>query len=374
MPGPSKRPFRADHVGSLIRPERLLAARAQRKAGEIDAPSLKAIEDGCIREVIRLQEDVGLQGITDGEFRRNTWHVDFLTGFDNVREAPGRLEVYFRNADGTKTDFRPNGMAVVGKLRRTRGIQIGAYRFLSAATKRTPKVCIPSPSLMHFRGGRDAIDRTAYPEMDAFFADLARVYGEEIQDLAGLGLRYLQLDDTNLAYLCDPVFQEAVRAIGEDPAALPGVYCRLINEAVRKRPADMTVCVHLCRGNASTGGVASGGYDPVAEELFGTLEVDGFFLEYDSARAGGFEPLRFVPRGKTVVLGLVTTKNPALESKDDLKRRIGEAAKILPLDQLALSPQCGFSSGAGKRPLTIDDEIAKLRLVAETAQEVWGEL
>jgi 5-methyltetrahydropteroyltriglutamate--homocysteine methyltransferase len=375
MSGPKNGPFRADHVGSLIRPDRLMDAREARKDGKIDAASLRAVEDACIREAVRMQEAAGLEAITDGEFRRNTWHVDFLTQFDNVRESKGSLEIYFVNADGTKTDFRPNGMAITGKIRRSHPIQAEDYKFLASATRRTPKVCIPSPSLMHFRGGREAIDKTAYPRMEGFFADLATAYAEEVADLARLGLRYLQLDDTNLAYLCDPAFRDAVKKIGEDPGALPATYCRLINDSIRTRPDDMTVCVHLCRGNASSGGVAKGSYEPVADTLFNRLDVDGLFLEYDDERSGDFAPLRFVPKGKRVVLGLVTTKRPALEGKDELRRRIDEAAKFVPLDQLALSAQCGFSSGAGRRrALTIDDERAKLDRIVETAFAVWGSI
>ena len=369
----AKGPYRADHVGSLIRPDRLLEARERHKEGKVSAEELHRLEDECIREVVKLQEDSGIQAITDGEFRRNTWHIDFLTGFDNVKETKGKLEIYFKNEDGSKSGFTPNGMAVLGKLKRSHPIQVDAFKFLKATTKKTPKVCIPSPSLMHFRGGRETIDKNAYPEMSGFFADLARVYGEEIQDLARSGLKYLQIDDTNLAYLCDNNFREAVKKIGEDPDKLPETYCKLINDSIKDRPADMTVCIHLCRGNATGAGVASGGYEPVADKMLNMLEVDGFFLEYDSDRAGDFKPLRFLPKGnKKVVLGLVTTKFPKLETKDALKRRIDEAAKIVPLEQLCLSPQCGFSSGVGRKVLTVGDEAAKLSRIVETAREVWG--
>ena len=367
-----KGPFRADHVGSLIRPDRLLEARAKRKSGEITQDALSKLEDELIREVIGLQEAAGLKVVTDGEFRRQTWHVDFLTGFDNVSEAAGKLEVYFKQADGTVTNTKPNGMYVSGKLKRSKSIQGSDFEFIKAATKVTPKVCIPSPSLMHFRGGREAIDAKAYPNMADFWADLARVYNEEIQDLVKRGLKYLQIDDTNLAYLCDENFRSAVQALGEDPDKLPETYVNVINDCIKGLPDDVTTAIHLCRGNASTGGVAKGGYEPVAEALLGGLKVDGFFLEYDDERSGDFKPLRFVPKGKTVVLGLMTTKNPRLESVDELKRRIDEATKVLPLDQLALSPQCGFSSGAGKRPLTIEDEKKKLARIVEAADAVWG--
>jgi 5-methyltetrahydropteroyltriglutamate--homocysteine methyltransferase len=359
----------------MIRPDRLLDARAKFKKGELARDALAKIEDECIREVVKLQEDAGMKVATDGEFRRQTWHVDFLTGFDNVTEFPGKLEVYFKQADGTRTDFKPNGMQVSGKLKRSKPIQLADYRFLKAQVQTAlPKVCIPSPSLMHFRGGRDAIDAKAYPTMAEFYADLARVYNEEIQELVKNGLTYLQIDDTNLAYLCDDNFRDAVKALGEDPNKLPQVYVDLINNCLKGIPADVTTAIHLCRGNASTGGVAKGGYEPVGEALLGGLNVDGFFLEYDDERSGDFKPLRHLPKGKTVVLGLVTTKNPRLETVDELKRRIDAATKVVALDQLALSPQCGFSSGAGKRPLTIDDEKKKLSRIVETAADVWGEV
>lgn len=367
-----KGPFRADHVGSLIRPDRLLEARAKRMAGEITQDALTKLEDEYIREVVGLQEASGMKVVTDGEFRRQTWHVDFLTGFDNVTEAPGKLEVYFKQADGSKTDFKPNGMLVSGKLARSHPIQVKDFEFIKAITKVTPKACIPSPSLMHFRGGRDSIDKKAYPTMAEFYKDLARVYNEEILDLVKHGLKYIQIDDTNLAYLCDDNFRDAVSALGEDPNKLPQTYVSLINDCLKGLPSDVVTAIHLCRGNASTGGAAKGGYEPVAEALLGGLNVDGFFLEYDDERSGDFKPLRFLPKDKTVVLGLMTTKNPRLESTDELKRRIDEATKVVALDQLALSPQCGFSSGAGKRPLTIDDEKKKLARIVETADAVWG--
>ena len=335
--------------------------------------ALSAVEDECIREAVKMQENAGLRSITDGEFRRQSWNRDFLTAFDNVRPIEGRLNVYHRNPDGTNTNNRVAGMAIDGKIKRSRGIQTEDFELLNAIVSNTTKVCIPSPTLMHFRGGREAIDKDAYPMMESFFTDLAVVYNEELQDLAERGLKYLQVDDTNLAYLCDPRFQDASRELGEDPDRLPATYVEIINASIRDLPGDVTVCIHLCRGNFSTGGAASGGYEPVAEVLFNELAVDGFFLEYDSERAGGFEPLRFVPEGKTVVLGLITTKDPVLESKDELKHRIDEAATYLPLEQLALSPQCGFSSGAGyQRELNIDDQKRKMALLVETADETWG--
>ncbi len=373
MAATGKPPFRADHVGSLLRPPALLAARARHADGEIDANELRAVEDETIRDVVRMQEDIGLQGVTDGEFRRTRWHIDFLKQIEGVRVTEGQYAVSFRRDDGVELNTTPPTMAVTGRLRRTHGIQTRDFEFLESVARNTPKVCIPSPSMLHFRGGRAAIDREAYPDMDGFYAELAAVYNEEILALADLGARYLQLDDTNFAYLCDPDIREATRAMGEDPDALPHAYCRLINAAVRGRPDDMAICVHMCRGNSQSAWVAKGGYEPVAEVLFNELDVDGLFMEYDDDRSGDFAPLRFVPKSKIVVLGLVTSKWPRLESKDELKRRIDEAARHVPLDQLALSPQCGFSSTVHGNELTIDDQIAKLELVAETAREVWGE-
>jgi 5-methyltetrahydropteroyltriglutamate--homocysteine methyltransferase len=372
-----KPPFRADHVGSLIRPPRLLEARRQRDQGALDAAGLRAIENDCIREAVALQESVGLAAITDGEFRRRVWYADFLTGFANVREGGRMLDVRTRNPDGSVSVSGLNGMRVTGKLARPRGVQTDSFDFLRAATSRTAKVCIPSPSMLHFRGGRGAIDREAYPDLAQFWDDLVRVYLEELHDLVARGMTYLQLDDTNLAYLCDENFCAAIRAIGEDPDALPGLYCKLINAIIRGLPEHVTVTIHLCRGNARAAGVAAGGlargsYDPVREALFQNLDVDGYFLEYDDERSGDFAPLRFVPAGKRIVLGLVTTKRRELEAKDALKRRIDEAAKVVPIEQLCLSPQCGFSSGVGAKALSIDDEKAKLGLVVETAAEVWG--
>jgi len=374
-----KGPYRADHVGSLIRPDRLLEARAKRDAGGIDAAALALVEDDCIREVVRLQQDAGLEAVTDGEFRRRVWYADFLSGFDNVTDAGRMLEVSITEPDGSVTTSMLNGMRVDGKLNRSHAIQTESYEFLKSATTKRPKVCIPSPSMMHFRGGRDGIDREAYPRMEAFWDDLARVYREEIEDLVSRGLTYLQLDDTNLAYLCDENFRAAVARIGEDPGALPAIYCDVINRALEAVPDDVTVCIHLCRGNARQSGVAAGskargGYEPVAETLFASLDVDGYFLEYDDERSGDFSPLRFLPKGKKVVLGLVTTKRPELESKDVLKRRIDEASGFVSGDQICLSPQCGFSSGVGRKGLTIDDERAKLELVVETATEIWGDI
>jgi len=365
-------PFRADHVGSLLRPPALREARAAFERGALTREALTAIEDAAIREAVALQEDVGLRAATDGEFRRKEWHMDFLKRFANVREVASSIKIRFHTHQGD-TDVAPPGLRVEGKLARPHGIFVEHFKFVKSVARVLPKQTIPSPTILHFRGGRAAIDRTAYPEMDGFFADLARVYSEEIADLAAAGCRYLQIDETNFAYLCDPELREQVRTnIGEDPDALPLTYAKLINGAIAERPSDMAVCVHICRGNNQSAWLAEGGYDPVAEVLFNEMAVDGFFLEYDSPRAGDFAPLRFVPKGKMIVLGLVTTKQAALESKDDLKRRIDAAARYVPLEQLALSPQCGFSSTIEGNKVTVADEIAKLRLVVEVAREVWG--
>lgn len=368
----SEPPFRADHVGSLLRPAILREARQAFERKAISREELTRIEDQAIREVVKLQEEIGLKSVTDGEFRRKSWSADFLRQFANVSVVPSQVRMRFHTHEGDQ-EFAPPGLRVEGRLGRPHGIFVDHFKFLKSIARATPKLTIPSPTMLHFRGGRDAIDRKAYPEMAEFYVDLARVYSEEISDLAAAGCRYLQIDETNLAYLCDPKLREEVRStIGEDPASLPHIYARLINGAIAGRPADMTICMHLCRGNNQSAWVAEGGYEPVAEALFNEIGVTGYFLEYDSPRAGDFAPLRFVPKGKIVVLGLVTTKLPQLESKVELKRRIEEAARYCPLDQLALSPQCGFSSNDIGNKITIEDEIAKLRLVVEVAREVWG--
>jgi 5-methyltetrahydropteroyltriglutamate--homocysteine methyltransferase len=365
-------PFRADHVGSLIRPDALIAARRAAEGGELAAADLRRIQEQAIREVVRLQEETGLSVVTDGEFNRTSWQRDFLLKFANVAPMPARLTVRFHSAAGTR-DHVPPSLAVSGKLARPNGIFVDDFRFLKSVAQATPKVTIPSPTVMHFRGGRDAIDKTAYPDMEGFYADLARVYREEIRDLADAGCRYLQIDEVNLAYLCDPELRRQVANIGEDPDTLPGTYAKLLNDTIAGRLAGMTVCMHLCRGNFAGAWVAEGGYEPIAELLFNQIGVDGYFLEYDSARAGSFEPLRFLPKGKVAVLGLVTTKSPLMETKDELRRRIDEAARHAPLEQLALSPQCGFSSGIGGNTMDAERQFAKLRLVVETARDVWGE-
>jgi len=366
-----KPPYRADHVGSLIRPDALIGARQAAEKGEIAPAELTRIQHDAIRDVVRLQEDIGLKLATDGEYNRTFWQRDFLLKFSNVRQVAAKLTVRFHSAAGTR-DHAPPSLQVTGKLGRPAGIFVEDFKFLKSVAHGTPKITIPSPTTMHFRGGREAIDADAYPDLQEFYADLARVYREEIHDLGEAGCRYLQIDEVNLAYLCDPELRAQVRNIGEDPQTLPKTYARLLNDTIDGRPADMVACLHLCRGNFAGAWVAEGGYDAIAEILFNEVAVDGYFLEYDSPRAGSFAPLRFLPLGKTAVLGLVTTKNAALESKDAIKRRIDEASRYVALDQLALSPQCGFSSGIGGNAMTVADEIAKLRLVVEVAQEVWG--
>jgi len=366
----SKPPFRADHVGSFLRPAALLEAREQRRKGEISQAQLREAEDTAIRDIVRFQEGLGLEGITDGEFRRTYFHIDFLEQLSGI-ETKGGIAVSFHSAGGN-VDFAPPVMHVTAPVRHVKAIQLDDFKFLRSVTKRTPKVTIPSPTMLHFRGGREAISREVYPDLEQFFADVAAAYRAEIHALAEAGCTYLQLDDTNLAYLCDARMREGAKARGDDPDELPRRYARLINAAIAERPAGMTFCIHLCRGNFKSAWVAEGGYEPVAEVLFNELEVDGYFLEYDDARSGDFSPLRFVPAGKTVVLGLVTTKLGDLESKDALKRKIDQAAAILPLDQLCLSPQCGFSSTVHGNEIAREAQAAKLRLVIETAREVWG--
>jgi len=367
-------PFRADHVGSLLRPPELLRARADHQAGRLSVEELRRIEDEAIRDVLRMQEEIGLQGVTDGEFRRGSWHMDFLYQIDGVAKTDRVLRIQFRNEAGP-VEAALGAFRIGGKLRLEKTIFAEDFAYLKsvAPAGTVAKLTIPSPSMLHYRGGQAVIDRAAYPDIDAFWHDLAEVYKKEIAGLAALGCTYLQLDDTSLAYLNDPEQRAYVNRIGGDGEHQHLINIRLINQALADKPPGMTVCTHMCRGNFRSSWVAEGGYDHVAEALFGELAVDGFFLEYDDARSGGFEPLRFVPKGsKRVVLGLVTSKRAALESKDELKRRIDEAAKYVPLEQLCLSPQCGFSSTVDGNALTRDEQIAKLRLVVETAHEVWG--
>jgi 5-methyltetrahydropteroyltriglutamate--homocysteine methyltransferase len=367
-------PFRADHVGSLLRPQPLLAARAEHEGDWIDAETLRGCEDACIKQAVEMQAELGLKGVTDGEFRRGSWHMDFLYRIGGVEKTERRLNIAFKNEAGT-VEFSPAAHRVTGKLRLEETIFAEDFTFLKsvAPAGTTPKLTIPSPSMLHYRGGRAAIDETAYPDMEPFWHDLAEVYRRQIAGLAALGCTYLQLDDTSLAYLNDPAQRAYVDSIGGRGDTQHLTNIRLINQALAGKPTGMTVCTHMCRGNYRSSWMAAGGYDHVAEALFGELAVDGFFLEYDDARSGGFAPLRFVPKGpKKIVLGLVTSKRPELETKDELKRRIDEAAKYVPLEQLCLSPQCGFSSTVEGNALTLEQEKAKLRLVVEVAREVWG--
>lgn len=365
-------PFRADHVGSFLRPAELVAARGQHRAGEIDDAALRQVEDEAIRGVVAMQEALGFGGVTDGEFRRTYFHTDFLLQLDGVEEAGGTA-VHFHQHGGKELEYAPPIMKITGKVAHARDIQRRDYEFLASVTSRTPKVTIPSPTMLHFRGGREAIDATAYPDLDQFYDDLSAAYRAEVASLADAGCRYLQLDDTNLAYLCDDQQRENARRRGMDPDELPRLYARIINDSIRDRPSDMTVCVHLCRGNFRSSWAAEGGYEPVAEVLLNDLAVDGYFLEYDDPRSGDFAPLRHLPKNKTVVLGLVTTKLGDLEPADDVKRRIDEAAKFAPLDQLALSPQCGFSSTVHGNDVSMGQQTAKLELVQSVARDVWGD-
>jgi 5-methyltetrahydropteroyltriglutamate--homocysteine methyltransferase len=370
----SKPPFRADHVGSLLRPAALKAARVQCERGEIGADELKAIEDREIERIVRKQEQVGLKSVTDGEFRRAFWNYDFLGQLDGVEAYLGERKIKFQGPQP-----KPMMLRVIGKLGSySPHPMIEHFKFVAAHAKATtqkaaPKMTIPSPSSLHFRYGRDAVPQSIYPEMDDFYRDLGLSYRKAVRAFADAGCRYLQLDEVNFTYLCDPKLRELVVNRGEDPAKLPHVYAGMINAALSDVPADMTTAMHLCRGNFQSTFVASGGYEPVAEILFNKIDIDAYFMEYDSDRAGGFEPLRFVPKDKMVVLGLVTSKSGKLESKDELKRRIDEAAKFVPLDQLCLSPQCGFASTEEGNILTEDEQWAKLARIVEVAEEVWGQ-
>lgn len=362
-------PFRYEHVGSLLRPPEVLEARRRRAAGEIDAAALRVVEDRAIAEAIRQEENVGLQSITDGEFRRAYFHLDFLQQLEGVTVTGGISAN--PQAKPSKDGFTPPKLSVTGKLRHVRNIQVDDFRFLASHTGRTPKVSIPSPTMVHFRGGRAAIDIEAYPDLDEFFEDLAQCYRDEIKALHDAGCRYIQLDDTNLAYLCDPKMREAAKERGDDPNELPQRYAELINAALKGRPDDLTVGVHLCRGNYRSTWFAQGGYEPVAEVLFNRLNVDAYFLEYDDERSGDFAPLRFVPDNKVVVLGLITTKVPELEDTAEVIARINEAARYVPLERLCLSPQCGFSSTVEGNEMTREQQWAKLELVVNTANQVW---
>jgi 5-methyltetrahydropteroyltriglutamate--homocysteine methyltransferase len=364
-----RRVRRAEHVGSFLRPASLLQARARFKRREINAEQLRAAEDDAIGEVVELQERAGLEVVTDGEFRREYFHIDFLSQLGGVRtEAPGTVV----GPDG-KEHLVPPTITAVDKLRHVRDIQRADFEYLNRRTRRTPKVTIPSPTMLHFRGGRAGISREHYPDLEQFYEDVAQAFAQELHSLAAAGCSYVQLDDTNMAYLCDPKMREAARGRGDDPDELPHLYAHsFINKLVAQKPEGMTLAIHLCRGNFKSTWAAQGGYEPVAEALLGEMKLDAYFLEYDDERSGDFLPLRFLTKGKTVFLGLISTKSGRLESKDAIKRRIDEAAKIVPIEQLALSPQCGFASTVHGNDIAMSQQAEKLRLVVEIAQEVWG--
>ncbi len=364
-------PFRADHVGSFLRPKYLLEAREQKAKGEITPEQLRLVEDHAISEIVKFQQDVGLHSITDGEFRRTYFHLDFLEQLGGVKTD---IPVIVKRPDGSE-ELAPPAILVTGKVRHAKNIQLADFEYLKSqvAAGMTPKVTIPSPTMLHFRGGRAGINKAAYPELDpVFYDDVAKAYGDELQSLFDAGCRYVQMDDTNMAYLCDEKMREAARQRGDDPNELPHRYAGFINKVVAHKPAGMQLAMHLCRGNFRSTHAAAGNYEPVAEALLSEMKLDAFFLEYDDERSGDFRPLRYLSKGKTAVLGLVTTKFGQLESKDALKRRIDEAARYAPLDQLALSPQCGFSSTVHGNNIAVEDQRSKLRLVVETAAEVWG--
>jgi methionine synthase II (cobalamin-independent) len=365
-------PFRADHVGSLLRPPELLKAREEFAEGRLDADGLRQVEDDAIRDVVRMQEDVGLQSATDGEFRRASWHMDFIYQLEGISKAEDDLVVHFKNAEGG-IDFTPAALRVDGRVGLSKPTFGEHFEFLrDTVTTNRPKLTIPSPSMVHYRGGAAMIDPDVYPDKDEFWQDLTSAYADQVRMVHELGCTYLQFDDTSLAYLNDPEQRKMIAERGEDAEHLHEAYIRHINEALADKPEDMTVTTHMCRGNFRSSWVAEGGYDFVAEALFGELGVDGFFLEYDDERSGGFEPLRFVPKDKLVVLGLVTTKRGELEDKDALKQRIEEASQYVDIDQICLSPQCGFSSTVEGNLVTREEQEAKLRRIVEVAQEVWG--
>ena len=366
-----KLPAHYDHVGSFLRPKYLLEGRDQAARGLIKPEQLRRVEDRAISEIVKFQEDVGLKSITDGEFRRTYFHIDFLEQIGGVKTD---VPVTIQRPDGTQ-ELAPPVMRVIDKVRHVKDIQLADFLYLKSqvSAANTPKVTIPSPTMLHFRGGRAGISQQHYPELDPdFYQDVANAYGDELRSLAAAGCTYVQMDDTNLAYLCDEKMREAARGRGDDPNELPHRYARFINLVVAQKPPGMLLAMHLCRGNFKSTHAASGNYEPVAEALLQEMDLDAYFMEYDDDRSGDFKPLRYLPKGKTVVLGLVTTKFGTLESKDDLKRRIDEAARYAPLEQLALSPQCGFSSTVHGNNIAVEAQRAKLRLVIETAREVWG--
>jgi 5-methyltetrahydropteroyltriglutamate--homocysteine methyltransferase len=362
-------PFRADHVGSLLRPAALKEARARRERGEISSAELSAAEDAAIERIIARQGEIGLRSATDGEFRRAMWHFDFLERLDGVESFRSDHGISFKGGIETQ----PKGLRVTGKVGFSAHPMLDHFRFLKGRANTTAKMTIPSPSVLHFRGGRRAVNAEIYPDMQEFYRDLGLAYRGAVQAFAVAGCRYLQLDEVNLAYLCDPEQRHILRERGDDPERLPGVYADMINTAISERPPDMAITMHLCRGNFRSSWIAQGGYEPVADLLFNQIGVDGYFMEFDSERAGGFEPLRFMPKGKTVVLGLVTSKTGALESVDELERRIANAAKYVDIGQLCLSPQCGFASTEEGNVLTEEEQWAKLARIVEVARNVWSE-
>lgn len=366
-----KPPFRADHVGSLLRPAALHEARAKAQKNEIGPRELRAVEDAAIRDAVRLQEASGLQAITDGEFRRSHYLVDFLTGFDGIVPTNTSYALAFKGEHGESGETR-SMLTVTEKVRRRRPVMVEPFRFLNSLTKRTPKLCLPSPTWIHMRGGRKTVSQRVYPDIEEFWSDIIKAFHEEIADLAAAGCTYLQLDEISFAFLCDATIQERMRADGLDPAKETRKYADVVNAIAAGAPPSMTVTVHTCRGNFQSMWMAEGGYDQVASIVFDQPDVDGYFLEYDSDRAGGFEPLRYMPKDKKVVLGLVSSKKPELESKDVLKQRIDEAAKYVPLEQLCLSPQCGFASTHHGNRITEGVERRKLELIVEVANEIWG--
>ena len=364
----TKPPFRADMVGSLLRTQLLKDAREKHRRGEISDGALNEVEDGEIRALIKRQEEIGLQAVTDGEFRRAFWHFDFLEHLDGVTAIEADAGMHFQ---GGITITK--AMRVTGKIGFSVHPMIDHFRFVKDNTSRVAKMTIPGPSMLHYRGGRKMMNAGLYPNMDAFYADLGTAYAKAVRAFYDAGCRYLQLDDISFAYLCDPKQREMLRERGDDPDKQPDIYAGLVRHALQDKPADLTVTMHLCRGNFRSTFIASGGYEPVAELLFNAMPIDGYFMEWDTDRAGGFEPLRFLPKGKTVALGLVTSKTGTLEKKDDIKRRIEEASKHADLNQLALSPQCGFASTEEGNVLAEDEQWAKLRMIVELAGEVWGD-
>ncbi len=362
----TKPPFRADHVGSLLRPQRLHNARAQFAENKISIDDLRKIEDDCIDHIVAKQEEIGLNLVTDGEFRRTSWHYDFLCGLNGIQQTAAPQGPAFKDGHNV------NSLEIKSKISNPNGIMLDHFKYLKSVTKVTPKFCIPSPSLAYHRGGRDLIDPEVYPDLDEFWTDLAAAYRDEVTHLAAAGCTYLQLDDTTFAMLCDPKVRAQMTDRGDDPDQLISTYAKGIEQALINRPATMSVTVHMCRGNFASAWIAEGGYEPVAEAMFSGVPVDGFFMEWDTDRAGGFEPLRFAPRDKMIVLGLVSSKLSELETKDDIKRRIDEATKYIPLENLCLSPQCGFASMVVGNKISEDDQWRKLSLIAEVAEEIWG--